>query len=78
MVDRVYYESKAEAHARMLEKFRTKPEVLRNMTITVSGMADDFRVRLDAPRTTRSCSGRCAPDRTGCPCGVGHAWTASR
>jgi cell division protein FtsX len=49
VVDRIYYESKAEAHARMREKFRTKPEVLRNMTITVSGMADGFRVRLDAP-----------------------------
>jgi cell division protein FtsX len=49
VVDQVYYESKAEAYARMREKFRTKPEVLRNMTITVSGMADGFRVRLDAP-----------------------------
>jgi cell division protein FtsX len=51
VVDRVYYESKAEAYARMLEQFRTKPKVLRIITMnkTVSGMADGFRVRLDAP-----------------------------
>ena len=51
VVDQVYYESKAEAYARMLEQFRTKPKVLRIITMnkTVSGMADGFRVRLDAP-----------------------------
>jgi FtsX extracellular domain len=47
VVDRVYYESKAEAYARRLEQFRTTPEVTRRMTI--AGMADGFRVRLDAP-----------------------------
>jgi len=47
VVDRVYYESKAEAYARRLEQYRTRPEVTRHMT--VSGMADGFRVRLDAP-----------------------------
>jgi cell division protein FtsX len=47
VVDRVYYESKAEAYARMRERYRTRPEVTRHMT--VSGMADGFRVRLDAP-----------------------------
>jgi cell division protein FtsX len=47
VVDRVYYESKAEAYARMLERYRTMPEMTRHMT--VSGMADGFRVRLDAP-----------------------------
>jgi cell division protein FtsX len=47
VVDRVYYESKAEAYARMRERYRTRPEVTRHMTI--AGMADGFRVRLDAP-----------------------------
>ena len=47
VVDRVYYESKAEAYARMLERYRTTPEVTRHMTI--AGMAESFRVRLDAP-----------------------------
>ena len=47
VVDRVYYESKAEAYARRLEQYRTRPEVTRHMTI--AGMADGFRVRLDAP-----------------------------
>jgi cell division protein FtsX len=47
VVDRVYYESKAEAYARMRERYRTKPEMTRYMT--VSGMAESFRVRLDAP-----------------------------
>src|SRR5918995_75329 len=47
VVDRVYYESKAEAYARRLDQYRTRPEVTRHMT--VSGMADGFRVRLDAP-----------------------------
>jgi cell division protein FtsX len=47
VVDRVYYESKAEAYARMLERYRTRPEVTRHMTI--AGMAESFRVRLDAP-----------------------------
>jgi cell division protein FtsX len=47
VVDRVYYESKAEAYARRLERYRTRPEVTRHMTI--AGMADGFRVRLDAP-----------------------------
>jgi cell division protein FtsX len=47
VVDRVYYESKAEAYARTLEQYRTRPEVTRHMTI--AGMADGFRVRLDAP-----------------------------
>ena len=66
VVDRVYYESKAEAYARMLERNRT---MIRYMTVskaeayahmleryrtvtrymTVSGMAESFRVRLDAP-----------------------------
>ena len=51
VVDRVFYESKAEAYARRLEQFRTKPKVLKFITrnTTVSGMADGFRVRLDAP-----------------------------
>jgi hypothetical protein len=51
VVDRVYYESKAEAYARRLEEFRTKPKILRMLTrnLTVSGVADSFRVRLDAP-----------------------------
>jgi cell division protein FtsX len=47
VVDRVYYESKAEAYARMLERYRTRPEVTSHMTI--AGMAESFRVRLDAP-----------------------------
>ena len=47
VVDRVYYESKAEAYARMRERYRTRPEVTRHRTI--AGMADGFRVRLDAP-----------------------------
>jgi cell division protein FtsX len=47
VVDRVYYESKAEAYARMRERYRTRPEVTRHMTI--AGMAESFRVRLDAP-----------------------------
>jgi cell division protein FtsX len=47
VVDRVYYESKAEAYARRREQYRTTPEVTRHMTI--AGMADGFRVRLDAP-----------------------------
>jgi cell division protein FtsX len=47
VVDRVYYESKAEAYARIREQYRTRPEVTRHMTI--AGMADGFRVRLDAP-----------------------------
>jgi cell division protein FtsX len=47
VVDRVYYESKAEAYARIREQYRTRPEVTRRMTI--AGMADGFRVRLDAP-----------------------------
>jgi FtsX extracellular domain len=65
VVDRVYYESKAEAYARMRERYRTKPEMTRYMT--VSGMAESFRVRLDAPEDSRGCSGRCAP--------MGPAWT---
>jgi cell division protein FtsX len=47
VVDHVYYESKAEAYARRLEQFRTRPELTRHMTI--AGMAESFRVRLDAP-----------------------------
>jgi cell division protein FtsX len=47
VVDRVYYESKAEAYARMRERYRTRPGVTRHMTI--AGMAESFRVRLDAP-----------------------------
>jgi cell division protein FtsX len=47
VVDRVYYESKAEAYARVREQYRTMPEMTRYMT--VSGMAESFRVRLDAP-----------------------------
>jgi cell division protein FtsX len=47
VVDRVYYESKAEAYARRRERYRTRPEVTRHMTI--AGMAESFRVRLDAP-----------------------------
>jgi cell division protein FtsX len=47
VVNRVYYESKAEAYARMRERYRTRPEVTRHMTI--AGMAESFRVRLDAP-----------------------------
>jgi cell division protein FtsX len=47
VVDRVYYESKAEAYARIREQYRTRPEVTRHMTI--AGMAESFRVRLDAP-----------------------------
>jgi cell division protein FtsX len=47
VVDRVFYESKAEAYARMRERYRTRPEVTRHMTI--AGMAESFRVRLDAP-----------------------------
>jgi cell division protein FtsX len=47
VVDRVFYESKAEAYARMRERYRTMPEMTRYMT--VSGMAESFRVRLDAP-----------------------------
>jgi hypothetical protein len=47
VVDQVYFESKAEAYARMRERYRTRPEVTRHMTI--AGMAESFRVRLDAP-----------------------------
>ena len=47
VVDQVYYESKAEAYARIREEYRTRPEVTRHMTI--AGMAESFRVRLDAP-----------------------------
>jgi cell division protein FtsX len=47
VVDQVYYESKAEAYARILERYRTMPEMTRYMTI--AGMAESFRVRLDAP-----------------------------
>jgi FtsX-like permease family protein len=47
VVDQVFYESKAEAYARMRERYRTRPEVTRYMTI--AGMAESFRVRLDAP-----------------------------
>jgi cell division protein FtsX len=47
VVDRVYYESKAEAYARVREQYRTTPEATRRMTI--AGMAESFRVRLDAP-----------------------------
>jgi cell division protein FtsX len=47
VVDRVYYESKAEAYARIRERYRSMPEMTRHMTI--AGMAESFRVRLDAP-----------------------------
>jgi cell division protein FtsX len=47
VVDRVFYESKAEAYARIRERYRTMPEMTKYMT--VSGMAESFRVRLDAP-----------------------------
>jgi cell division protein FtsX len=47
VVDQVYYESKAEAYARVLERYRTMPEMTRYRK--VSGMAESFRVRLDAP-----------------------------
>ena len=47
VVDQVFYESKAQAYARIRERYRTRPKVTRYMTI--AGMAESFRVRLDAP-----------------------------
>jgi cell division protein FtsX len=53
VVDRVYYESPAEALARFKERYRTRPELSRKITITASGMPESFRVRLDAPEDFR-------------------------
>jgi cell division protein FtsX len=48
VVDRVYYESKAEGLARFKEEFRTKI-LVGKVTGPVSAMPESFRVRLDVP-----------------------------
>ena len=47
VVDRVYYESRAEAYARFKDLYKSKPEMLRNTG--PSAMPESFRVRLDDP-----------------------------
>jgi FtsX extracellular domain len=47
VVDRVWFESKADAYARFKVMFRDSPELLRNTG--PSALPDSFRVRLDAP-----------------------------
>jgi cell division protein FtsX len=47
VVDQLYYESRADAAARLKELYRTKPEVLKKGYPTYP--PESFRVRLDAP-----------------------------
>ena len=47
VVDRVWFESKADAYARFKVMLRDSPELLRNTG--PSALPDSFRVRLDAP-----------------------------
>jgi cell division protein FtsX len=47
VVDEVYFESRAEAYARLKELYRNKPRVLANTDPAV--LPESFRVRLEAP-----------------------------
>jgi cell division protein FtsX len=47
VVDRVFYESRAEAYARFKELYRHEPEMVRNTG--VSALPESFRVLLDDP-----------------------------
>jgi len=48
VVDRVYYESRADAHARLQELYRNKPGAA-TVHLPAAALPDSFRVRLDDP-----------------------------
>jgi hypothetical protein len=67
VVDQVYYESRAEAWARVQALYNTKPGVLSH--VGAAGLAESFRVRLHAPEEFEALQRALCPRPPGKPHG---------
>jgi cell division protein FtsX len=59
VVDRLYYESRADAYARLRELYRNKPGAIEQ--VDLAALPDSFRVRLDDPEQFPALQGALCP-----------------